>query len=90
MTECNMTRKTWSCRGLTCSGPDSLGVLQQQANIAGALIKLNRAQEAVPMLENTLPAWRKILGSGPKLSDPLCLLSRSINHQWRWLEWASA
>jgi serine/threonine-protein kinase len=70
----------------TCSGPDSLGVLQQQANIAGALIKLNRAQEAVPMLENTLPAWRKILGSGPKLSDPLCLLSQGYLELGRYPE----
>ncbi|MGC2512859.1 MAG: tetratricopeptide repeat protein, partial [Acidobacteriaceae bacterium] len=59
----------------TCSGPDSLGVLEQQAHIAGTLIKLNRAQEAVPMLEETLPAWRRIVGSGPQLSGPLCLLS---------------
>ena len=70
----------------TCSGPDSLGVLQQQANIAGALIKLNRAQEAVPMLEKTLPAWRKILGSGPKLSDPLCLLSHGYLELGRYAE----
>jgi tetratricopeptide (TPR) repeat protein len=70
----------------TCSGPDSLGVLQQQANIAGALIKLNRAQEAVPMLENTVPAWRKILGSGPKLSDPLCLLSQGYLELGRYAE----
>jgi tetratricopeptide (TPR) repeat protein len=28
------------------------------------------------MLEQTLPAWRKIVGTGPQLSDPLCLLSR--------------
>jgi serine/threonine-protein kinase len=60
----------------TCSGPDSLGALQQRAHIAGDLIKLNRAREAVPMLEDTLPAWKKIVGSGPQLSDPLSLLSR--------------
>ena len=56
----------------SCSGPDSLGVLQQQAHIADALIKLNRAPEAVSILERTLPAWRKIVGSGPQLSGPLC------------------
>jgi tetratricopeptide (TPR) repeat protein len=28
------------------------------------------------MLEDTLPAWKKIVGSGPQLSDPLSLLSR--------------
>jgi serine/threonine-protein kinase len=61
----------------TCSGPESLGALEQKAHIAGALIKLGRAREAVPMLESTVPAWRKIVGSGPQLSDPLCLLSQA-------------
>jgi tetratricopeptide (TPR) repeat protein len=70
----------------TCSGPDSLGVLEQQAHIAGALIKLNRAPEAVPMLEKTLPAWRKIVGSGPQLSGPLCLLSKGYLELGRYPE----
>ncbi len=61
----------------TCSGAESLGALEQQGNMAGALIKLGRAREAVPMLEKALPPWRKIVGSGPQLSDPLNLLSRA-------------
>lgn len=70
----------------TCSGPESLGALEQEAHIAGALIKLGRAREAVPMLENTVPAWRKIVGSGPQLSDPLCLLSRGYLELGRYAE----
>lgn len=70
----------------TCSGPDSLGMLEQQAHIADALIKLDRAQEAVPMLEKTLPAWRKIVGSGPQLSEPLCLLSQGYIELGRYPE----
>jgi tetratricopeptide (TPR) repeat protein len=70
----------------TCSGAESLGALEQQAHIAGALIKLNRAPEAVPMLEKTLPAWRKIVGSGPQLSDPLYLLSRGYLELGRYPE----
>jgi tetratricopeptide (TPR) repeat protein len=61
-------------------------VLEQQAHIAGALIKLDRAREAVPMLEKTLPAWRKIIGSGPQLSDPLCLLSHGYLELGRYTE----
>jgi tetratricopeptide (TPR) repeat protein len=70
----------------TCSGPESLGALEQQAHIAGALIKLGRAREAVPMLEKALPAWRKIVGSGPQLSDPLCLLSQAYVETGRYPE----
>ncbi|HEX4022105.1 MAG TPA: serine/threonine-protein kinase [Acidobacteriaceae bacterium] len=70
----------------TCSGPESLGALELQAHIAGALIKLGRAREAVPMLEKTLPAWRKIVGSGPQLSDPLCLLSQGYVEVGRYPE----
>lgn len=69
-----------------CSGPESLGALEQQAHIAGVLIKLGRATEAAPMLEKALPAWRKIVGSGPQLSDPLCLLSQAYVEVGRYPE----
>lgn len=69
-----------------CSGPESLGALEQQGHMADVLIKLGRAGEAVPILENALPAWRKIVGSGPQLSDPLCLLSRAYVETGRYTE----
>lgn len=38
------------------------------------------------MLEKTLPAWRKIVGSGPQLSGPLCLLSHGYVELGRYAE----
>jgi serine/threonine-protein kinase len=58
-----------------CSGPESRGALSEQEFLAGALIKLGRAQEALPMMETAMPVWRKILGTGPDLSEPLNFLS---------------
>jgi eukaryotic-like serine/threonine-protein kinase len=60
-----------------CSGPNSRGALEQEDRLAGALIKLGRAKEAVPMLEAEMPAWRKLAGSSPDLSEPLFYLTRA-------------
>jgi serine/threonine protein kinase len=64
--------------GLTnCEGSGSRGALEQQARMGGALIELGRAKEAVPMLEASMPAWRKISGSSPDLAEPLLVLARA-------------
>jgi eukaryotic-like serine/threonine-protein kinase len=55
----------------TCSGPDSRGALTEQEYLAGALIKLGRAQEALPMMQEAMPIWRKMEGTSPDLSEPL-------------------
>ena len=60
-----------------CSGADSRGALEQQDRWAGALIKLGRAPEAVSMLEQSLPAWRKIARASPDLAEPLYYLGRA-------------
>jgi eukaryotic-like serine/threonine-protein kinase len=39
----------------TCSGPDSRGALTEQEYLARALIKLGRAQEALPMMQEAMP-----------------------------------
>jgi eukaryotic-like serine/threonine-protein kinase len=59
----------------TCSGAESRGALTEQAYLAGALIKLGRAQEALPMMETAMPVWRKMIGTSPDLSEPLNFLA---------------
>ena len=58
-----------------CSGPDSRGALTEQEYLAGALIKLGRAQEALPMMQVAMPIWRKLEGTSPDLSEPLNFLA---------------
>lgn len=58
-----------------CSGADNKGTLVVEDYMAGAMIKLGRANEAVPMLEASMPAWRKIAGDSPDLSNPLHFLA---------------
>lgn len=60
----------------TCSGPDNMGTLVVQDYMAGAMITLGQAKEAVSILEASMPAWRKIAGSSPDLSNPLFFLTR--------------
>jgi eukaryotic-like serine/threonine-protein kinase len=60
-----------------CEGAESRGALEQQGRMAGALIKLGRAKEALPMIESSMPAWRKIAGSSPDLAEPLNVLARA-------------
>jgi serine/threonine-protein kinase len=54
-----------------CSGPGSRGTLTEQEYLAGALMKLGRAQEAFPIMQAAMPVWRKMLGSSPDLAEPL-------------------
>jgi eukaryotic-like serine/threonine-protein kinase len=58
----------------TCSGAGSRGALIEQDYLAGALIKLGRSKEAIPILEGSLPAWRKVAGSSADLGDPFYFL----------------
>jgi tetratricopeptide (TPR) repeat protein len=60
-----------------CTGPDSSGALTEQEFMAGALMKLGRAKEALPMMESAMPTWRKLDGETPALSEPLYFLSRA-------------
>jgi serine/threonine-protein kinase len=59
----------------TCSGPESRGALTEQEFLAGALIKLGRAQEALPMMQGAMPIWRKMEGTSPDLAEPLNFLA---------------
>ena len=45
--------------------------------MAGALMKLGRAKEALPLMEAAMPTWRKIDGETPELAEPLYFLSRA-------------
>jgi serine/threonine-protein kinase len=60
-----------------CSGAESRGALTEQEFWAGALMKLGRAQEALPMMETAMPTWRKLMGSSPDLAEPLYFLSKA-------------
>jgi eukaryotic-like serine/threonine-protein kinase len=60
-----------------CSGSESRGALDEIDYRAGALIKLGRAKEAVPLLEAAMPAWRRIAPNSPDLAEPLYYLSRA-------------
>ncbi|HEY2859643.1 MAG TPA: serine/threonine-protein kinase [Terracidiphilus sp.] len=58
-----------------CSGPESRGALLQEEYLAGSLIKLGRAQEALPMMQSAMPVLRKLLGTSPDLAEPLNFLA---------------
>jgi len=60
-----------------CSGAQSRGALTEQEYLAGALIKLGRAKEALAMMEPAMPIWRKMLGASPDLSEPLFFLAKA-------------
>ncbi|MGB6688027.1 MAG: serine/threonine-protein kinase [Terracidiphilus sp.] len=60
-----------------CSGPESRGALTENEYIAGALMKLGNAKEALPMMESTMPIYRKLLGSSPDLAEPLYFLAKA-------------
>ncbi|WP_348264779.1 protein kinase [Telmatobacter sp. DSM 110680] len=62
---------------LSCSGPDSRGALTAGDYLAGALIKLGRAPDALRLLEPELPRWRKIAGSSPDLAEVLFFLTEA-------------
>ena len=61
----------------TCSGAESRGALTEQEYMAGAMMKLGQAKDALPTMESAMPAWRKMLGSSPDLAEPLYFLSKA-------------
>ncbi len=71
---------------ITCSGPDSRGALTAGDYLAGSLIKLGRAPEALKLLEPELPRWRKIAGSSPDLSEVLFFLAEAYDDTGRFAE----
>jgi serine/threonine protein kinase/tetratricopeptide (TPR) repeat protein len=61
----------------SCSGPDTRPTLMMQAHLASAMLKNHRASAVVPMLEASMPAWRRLSGDSPDLSNPLIFLARA-------------
>jgi serine/threonine protein kinase len=59
----------------SCSGPDKKNTLLVQALLGGAMIRLGQAKAAVPMIESSLPAWRKVSGTSPDLFSPMYYLA---------------
>jgi hypothetical protein len=54
--------------------------------MAGALIELGRAKEAVPLLEAALPAWRRTQGSRQSLEEMPMFLSEAYIEVGRFKE----
>ena len=61
---------------VACSGPESAGALDLLPYWGGALIKSGRPAEAVTMLEQALPAWRRVNGTNPESAGMLYFLAR--------------
>ncbi len=70
-----------------CTGAQSRGALTEQEYWAGALMKLGRSKEALAMMESAMPTWRKMLGSGPDLSEPLFFLSKAYIDTGQFKRW---
>ena len=62
---------------IACGGPDSPGALDQLPYWADALMRLSRAPEALQMLENAMPTWRRVVGGSSDNSDMLYFLARA-------------
>ncbi len=59
----------------TCSGDASSNTLLTQVFMARAMIKLGHAKEVIPILESSLPNWRKAFPGSPNLCEPLRFLA---------------
>jgi serine/threonine-protein kinase len=62
---------------IACEGPDSPGALDQLPYWAHALTLLSRGNEAVQLLENAMPTWRRVVGGSTDNSDMLMELARA-------------
>jgi serine/threonine-protein kinase len=67
-----------------CSGPDKKNTLMVQALLAGAMTKVGQSKAAIPILEGSLPAWRKVAASSPDLFPPFYYLSRAYSDVGRY------
>jgi len=56
---------------LRCAGPDSIGTLTAREFLAGALVKVGRAPEALALMNEDLPKWRKLIGTSQAFDEPL-------------------
>jgi len=62
---------------IECEGPDSPDALDELPSWADALMHLSRANEAVQLLENAMPTWRRVVGGSTDNSDMLYSLARA-------------
>lgn len=58
-----------------CLGPGNRQTLVVQDFMTGAMIETGHAKEALPILEASMPAWRKSAGESPDLANPLNFLA---------------
>ena len=58
-----------------CLGPDNRQTLVVQDFMTGAMIETGQAKQALPILEASMPAWRKSAGESPDLANPLNFLA---------------
>ena len=67
-----------------CLGPDSVSALSMQVLVARDMLRLNQPQPVIPMLEASIPVWRKVSPNSPDLFAPLTFLSRAylMNQQF--------
>ena len=70
----------------SCSGPEKKNTLMVQSLLAGAMTKVGQSKEAIPILEGSLPAWRRISGNSPDMFPPLYYLSRAYSDVGRYQE----
>jgi serine/threonine protein kinase len=72
-----MAQKAYDAQKI-CYGADSLTALSTQGFVASQMLALGRAAEVIPMLEASLPAWRKAVGpDSSHMANPLLFLSRA-------------
>jgi serine/threonine-protein kinase len=69
-----------------CSGPEKRNTLLVQALMAGAMTKVGQSEAAIPILEASLPAWRKVADASPDLFSPLYYLSSAYSNVGRFTE----
>jgi serine/threonine protein kinase len=61
-----------------CTGPASRKTLEVQGYVAAAMIRGGEARAAIPLLEDSLPLWIKIVGpDSDDLATPLLFLARA-------------
>jgi len=70
----------------SCSGPEKKNTLMVQSLMAGAMTKVGQSKDAIPILESSLPAWRKVSGNSPDMFPPLYYLSRAYSDVDRFQE----